>query len=329
MRLALSLRRARRPLSAAMLGALCAVAAAAQDYPGTSDSNVVSRYQGSRLLNQKLDGFTRVQWPSAYPATHDSHPVMTLEGRRERRVYLAPAGRSGIEVQRNYEQALAGAGGVKVLSCENVAPCDDTVYVLLHAYITEVGTGDDMTGLAHDALLGRKKYHAIYKLQNADATRYVQVTTADGFESNVATVIDIVTSQAMDGGKVGVANASAIDQGLKAEGKIALYGLEFDTGRATITPASAPQLAEMAKLLVAQPALKVLIVGHTDNQGAYDANVALSQRRADAVVAALSHDYGVAPARLRAAGDANTAPVATNATDEGRARNRRVEMVVQ
>jgi outer membrane protein OmpA-like peptidoglycan-associated protein len=82
-------------------------------------------------------------------------------------------------------------------------------------------------------------------------------------------------------------------------------------------------------VLQANPSMKVFIVGHTDNQGSFSTNLALSQKRAEAVVAALVHDHGVAAARLQAFGDANVAPVASNASEAGRARNRRVEMVVQ
>ena len=84
----------------------------------------------------------------------------------------------------------------------------------------------------------------------------------------------------------------------------------------------------MARLLRSQPALKVFIVGHTDNAGGFDANLALSAARAQAVVAALSR-AGINPQRLAAKGLANLAPVASNAEEAGRTRNRRVEMVLQ
>jgi outer membrane protein OmpA-like peptidoglycan-associated protein len=75
--------------------------------------------------------------------------------------------------------------------------------------------------------------------------------------------------------------------------------------------------------------LSLLIVGHTDNVGGYDANVTLSQRRAEAVFQELTSTYGVAASRLRAVGVGMAAPVASNATDDGRAKNRRVELVRQ
>ena len=86
-------------------------------------------------------------------------------------------------------------------------------------------------------------------------------------------------------------------------------------------------MKEIAALLKREPGLKVFIVGHTDTQGGYDYNMGLSARRSHAVADAVASRFGIAPDRMRAAGIGFLAPVATNATDEGRAKNRRVELV--
>jgi outer membrane protein OmpA-like peptidoglycan-associated protein len=140
--------------------------------------------------------------------------------------------------------------------------------------------------------------------------------------------VEIIETKAMDRNMVTI-DAAAMEKGLNAEGKIALYGILFDTDKADIKPESKPQLEEMAKLLRSKLSLKVYIVGHTDNQGALDHNIGLSQRRAEAVVKALSSDYGIDPRRLMPKGLANFAPIASNQTEEGRAKNRRVELVEQ
>jgi len=113
------------------------------------------------------------------------------------------------------------------------------------------------------------------------------------------------------------------------DGKQAIYGIYFDFDKADIKPESKPQLDEMAALLRTNANLKVYIVGHTDNQGTLDYNVGLSQRRAESVVRALSGQYGIAAARMTARGMGPLAPVTANTTDEGRAKNRRVELVQQ
>ena len=94
-----------------------------------------------------------------------------------------------------------------------------------------------------------------------------------------------------------------------------------------IKPASRASLQEIAKLLKQQPALKLHIVGHTDNIGGYEFNMGLSKRRADAVVASLVKEYGIPATRLTANGVAYLAPVAPNTAESGREKNRRVELV--
>ena len=126
-----------------------------------------------------------------------------------------------------------------------------------------------------------------------------------------------------------VADAAAFSKGIEAEGHVAIEGIYFDTGKAEVKPESKPALDEITKLLTANPSLKLLVVGHTDSVGQFDANMKLSQARAEAVVQALVKDHGVAAARLKAQGAGPIAPVASNRTEDGRARNRRVELVEQ
>lgn len=114
---------------------------------------------------------------------------------------------------------------------------------------------------------------------------------------------------------------------LKDTGSISLYGVQFDTGDATIKPESAAVLAPVGAMLKSQPALKIEIRGHTDNVGAPAANLRLSQARALAVKTYLVETFGIAAARLTAAGFGDTKPVGDNATEDGRTRNRRVELV--
>jgi OOP family OmpA-OmpF porin len=122
-------------------------------------------------------------------------------------------------------------------------------------------------------------------------------------------------------------NADAIAQGLSDSGQVAIYGIYFDTARSDLKPESEPALAEIAKLLSAHADLKVYIVGHTDMMGDAASNVKLSQARAQSVVNALVSKNGVAGSRLVPFGAGPYAPVASNKSEEGRAKNRRVELV--
>lgn len=126
-----------------------------------------------------------------------------------------------------------------------------------------------------------------------------------------------------------VANAAAFADGLKTTGHIAVEGIFFETGKSELKPESAPAIEEVAKLLKEDAALKLFVVGHTDNAGALEGNMKLSQDRAQSVVQALVKTHGIAATRLKAFGDGPYAPVASNDAEEGRARNRRVELVKQ
>jgi OOP family OmpA-OmpF porin len=137
----------------------------------------------------------------------------------------------------------------------------------------------------------------------------------------------VTTVKAKEMAQEMVATAEVMAGGISATGHFAVYGIYFDTDRAEIKPESEPALAEMAKLLKANPGLEVFIVGHTDNTGTFEHNMKLSMDRAASVVNALVGKQGIAATRLKAVGDGPTAPVASNDTEEGRAKNRRVELV--
>ncbi|PKN83425.1 MAG: hypothetical protein CVU51_12450 [Deltaproteobacteria bacterium HGW-Deltaproteobacteria-1] len=99
-------------------------------------------------------------------------------------------------------------------------------------------------------------------------------------------------------------------------------------GKSNIKPESAQAIAEIVKLLNSDPGLKIHVVGHTDNVGSVESNIKLSQNRAESVVQALRNN-GISPARLKSFGCGQFAPVMSNDNEEGRAKNRRVELVKQ
>ena len=126
-----------------------------------------------------------------------------------------------------------------------------------------------------------------------------------------------------------VANAAALQSGLAQEGHVAVPGIFFDFSKSDVKPESQPALQEVTKLLKANPSMRVWVVGHTDNVGSPESNLTLSNARAAAVIRVLTQQMGIDPRRLAPHGAGPFAPVATNKTEEGRARNRRVELVEQ
>ena len=152
---------------------------------------------------------------------------------------------------------------------------------------------------------------------------WVQVDTAWGG----GYMLTIVEKQAM--AQEVTASAAIFEAGLKATGHVEVPGIFFDTGKADLKAESAAAIGEIAKLLKAEPALKVFVVGHTDNVASLELNTRLSQARAESVVQALVSQHGIAASRLTGRGVGPLAPVATNETEDGRAKNRRVELVKQ
>jgi OmpA-OmpF porin, OOP family len=125
------------------------------------------------------------------------------------------------------------------------------------------------------------------------------------------------------------ANAEAMGNDINTTGHVSIYGIYFDTGKSEIKPESDAAIAEIAKLLKNNTALKVYIVGHTDNVGTFDSNMQLSKDRAVAVTNLLVSKYGIASSRLKAYGVSSLSPIGSNKTEDGKAKNRRVELVEQ
>lgn len=121
------------------------------------------------------------------------------------------------------------------------------------------------------------------------------------------------------------AAASALAETITKTGSVAVYGITFETGKAALEPASETVLAEIVKVLNEHTDWRFEVQGHTDNVGAKAANMALSDQRAKAVVAWLT-SHGIDESRLIAKGYGDSEPVADNTTEEGRAKNRRVEL---
>jgi len=125
------------------------------------------------------------------------------------------------------------------------------------------------------------------------------------------------------------ANADAMNNDINSSGHVSVYGIFFDSGKSEIKPESDSALVQISMLLKNNSSLKLYVVGHTDNVGTIDSNLKLSKERADAVVNSLTAKYGILADRLKAYGVASLTPVASNDTEEGKAKNRRVELVKQ
>jgi outer membrane protein OmpA-like peptidoglycan-associated protein len=142
----------------------------------------------------------------------------------------------------------------------------------------------------------------------------------------VAARVDVIETKAMQNRMVQV-KAAEMEKQISTTGRVALYGIYFDTNKATLKAESDSTLQEVQKLLQDDAELKLLVVGHTDNVGEFEFNRDLSNRRAAAVVEALTGRFGISKQRLFPFGSSFASPAAPNTTEEGRAKNRRVELV--
>lgn len=331
----------------ALLAAAPSGAFAQSDAPGTRDHPLIKRYQGAWILGYQQRTYTDFVIPTGplkvdYSNQAQPYSVersVKAEGRHTRILYVVPQKRATLEVLRNYTETLEAQGFKRLYSCSG-AECgaDGGNRFVTHWMYPIAGTEKlKSKGQMSEYALnfpGDVRYVA-YWLDRPEGSVYVALTVSenkfnqwpDTFDKVMA-LVDVVEVGRMERRMVDP-KADEMQKGLDQFGKVALYGIQFDFNKAEIKPESAGTLGEIAKLLQANPALKLYVVGHTDAVGAIAYNKDLSEKRAAAVVAWLASKHGIAAARLAPAGVGPLAPVATNATEEGRAKNRRVELVVR
>lgn len=298
-------------------------AGAAADGAGAAvpvgESNfTITPYPGSRPItssprNNRVEAYT--EYPriiSARRRTAEGNVRETerLEGRLTVSELRNPEGRSTFEIMRNYLDALEARGFVVDFSCTGRNECGSP-------------GNSPSWGATNGLAVGAASDVRYFTGSAMGETGRVYVSVAVIPRSHF---IHVLETTEMDAGLV---SATGIAAGLERDGRVELSGVFFDTGRASLRPESESALAEVAELLQAQPALRLDVVGHTDSSGNFDANMSLSRARAEAVRAALTGRYGVDATRLLAIGRGSTQPVADNGSEDGRARNRRVELVRQ
>lgn len=299
----------------------------AADVEGSVDHPLVPRYDGSEIVKYQTDAFTDFRLMVAEATQYGGidknlDASLPLEGKVTRISYRAPADRAVLEVFRNYENALKDAGFEPIFACDRDS-CGGRNF-------NHTLWSGDLYGLFGDYAAEQRYLAAKLSRPEGDvyAAVYAVKNDAGGGPNRhrVMLQLDVIELQPMED-KMIVLDAATMNTGLAADGRVAVYGIHFDFDKADIKPDSKPQLDEIAALLKKSAEMKVLIVGHTDGKGGFDYNQALSARRAEAVVKALTADYGIDAKRLTPVGAGMAAPVATNRTEEGRAANRRVEIV--
>lgn len=307
----------------AAIVALVAQGARAQDIAGASDHPLVGRYLGSEITYFEERAYDEIALPDRIvPAGEDRAPegwTVDLAGAVTSIRYEGPEDRSALEVMRNYQQALEANGFKTVVFCVR-EDCVERGGISSFWDAARGGIGMPTTWDTSIYLLAQSNGAHVGMLA-------VETQARSGTVLVPHVAVTVVESDAMDTDQIGFVEASAMEEAFAQDGRIAIYGIYFDFDSATLQPESDAQIAELARLLSENADLDVVIVGHTDSLGGFEYNLGLSQRRAQAVVDALVSQYGIAAARLTPAGAGMVAPVATNRTEDGRALNRRVDIV--
>ncbi len=315
------------------------------------DLSVVSRFAGATLLDGNEVGYAEVEFPSP----HNTKNPFIPQGKLSWRTYVAPEGRSPIEVYRNYEAALKQAGFNVSLTCTpqacawrgysrpegytnriaDLAPSKRIIvsYSGRSAPPTDLLSSNNTAGLYASRTQNGATQHLLLavggRIANPSLTLPDKKTALKDIGERSYIFLALMEEKAPELGNVQVFDAAAIRNKLAADGKVAFYALYFDTGKSDLKPESKPQLDSMAEVLKANPSFNVYIVGHTDTVGELAMNLDLSRRRAQSVASALGASYAIPPARINAQGVGPLSPIASNADDAGRQRNRRVEMVLR
>ncbi|NKC30160.1 OmpA family protein [Falsiroseomonas selenitidurans] len=277
-----------------------------------ADHPLVGRYQGATLRDRTDEAFTA--YPRIIGFAEGAPQTETREGRLTRLAYDNPDGRSTLEILRNHLAALQARPGFRLdWQCAGRAACGSTAR-------TPQGRGwNGVNGMNVGA--GNDVRYATGQLATGTAEAFIAIGVTPR-----RTLVHVLEVARMEERMV-APDAATLAAELARSGRATLPGVFFDTGEDTLRPESDAALAQAAALLRSQPDLRLRVEGHTDAEGDDAFNRTLSQRRADRVRQALVERHGIAPARLTAAGLGEDRPVADNATPEGRARNRRVELV--
>ncbi len=299
--------------------ALVSIAAiSAKDVPGSKDHPVLPRYPGSRITHYSEKNFDALDILSCPSETEQiivkDSKKQKYEGKVTKIQYALPKERSAYEVFKNYEAAVENAGFTIL--------CEGKAKDVRHFLDQEEGFWEIKLYTSENP-----KNHFYLSARNPAKDILLFVYTGEGFSGRPpVAAVGIVELKKME---TGLITAKDMKSDLDLAGHVALYGIYFDFDKAVIKPGSEPAIKEIAKLLKENPEMKIYVVGHTDNTGNFRYNMDLSKKRAEAVVDELIRVHGISAGRLSAFGAGPLCPVASNKTEKGRARNRRVEIVEQ
>lgn len=282
------------------------------DIPNSADSPLLKRYEGSFIVSTESFAYTdfsiplstleldkeRKREPAHNNLIYKPEKSLDVEGALSRIAYVLPAERSPLEVLRNFQDEVVKAGGETLWECKQETCGGDLgrasnggggemSLMMYFFHAADLKDKPDSSGLcALTTGVSDQRFFA-GKIPQTDGDTYVTVQTfsmpdsrgCKAFTGRTVALVHVLEPKARDK-KMVVVQAAEMANDLSTSGRVALYGIYFDTDKTELKPESKATLDEIATLLKDSPKLAVLVVGHTDNQGKFDYNADLSTRRA-------------------------------------------------
>jgi OOP family OmpA-OmpF porin len=309
---------------------------AQEDMNGSRDHPKVPRIEGSYIVGYAFSDYDEGAFIDHVKEVSGNQVEvidLKVEGERTRIVYVVPSSLSNIGIRRNYEEAFAALGGVtEHFSCRNESCPRNLGDAFIWTQGRRIPTPLDASAFYYSTNYYQNQSYWHATVVGSDTNYWVSVYSAERpsskWKGQHFVHLDIVESSAFESALEFV-NAEEMNQQIASEGRVALYGIQFDFDSAKLTPESSATIGEIAKTLADDPGLTLYVVGHTDNEGSLQYNRNLSSQRAKSVVDRLVSEYGVDSGRLEPIGVGPVAPVASNDSEEGQSLNRRVELVKQ
>lgn len=303
------------------------------DMPGTKDHPELPRIQGTYIVGYEYSAYDAARFGKV--DAEKTLATITPEGKRTRIVYIGEGTQSSLQLFRNYQTAFGRMGEfTEIYSCQR-ADCEDA-RIGMEIVWTLDGKFPNQFSANHHYLNPSSHKNPMYlygTVQKGETLYHVSVFTAGLLDSYTKQAdnrpvahIEILEVEEFEPSLQSV-DADEVTSRLESQGHIALYGIQFDFDSATLQPASASTIGELANSLRANADMSVYVVGHTDSEGDYSYNQELSQRRAATVARNLVDEYGIEADRLVPVGVGPVAPKANTESEDGRAINRRVEIV--
>ncbi|TWI68575.1 outer membrane protein OmpA-like peptidoglycan-associated protein [Desulfobotulus alkaliphilus] len=289
-----------------------------------NDTGIISIYEGSRVVYDDQIGFEEF----SQLVSEDS--VITIEGIIRRQWCQAPDGRSPLEVIKNYEAAIKSMGGELLFITRDPQSIEiDNEKITKYFNMHRKNRGLATNVVSYNQFPAGMSEFLAARITAPGKEYYLTIASGRGHSAARQadrTYFEIVTLEveAMELGKV---TLDSLREGIALYGKVPVYNFHFETGSAEVLSESAEALQIVYEFMAQSPAERYYVVGHTDNVGSYEMNHKLSYARANAVVRRLVDEYGVDINQIKPVGVGPVSPIFSNSSEEGKARNRRVEIV--